>query len=95
MNSEELIGTAVVKRNMEVLASLVAGEVVIYNELKGAYFGLNQMGSKIWALLDSPRTIDSLVSELLSAFEVSPEQCRSDLSTFLEQMISKQLITIV
>ena len=58
------------------------GESVILNLQDGVYYGLNQVGSVIWALIREPMTVGNLRERLLDEYEVEPQQCEEALRTF-------------
>ena len=66
--------------------------VLLNDELQ--YSGLDEVGQRIWTLLDSPTTFAALLDQLTSEFEVEPDECRSDVSLFLDDLVEQQLIQI-
>ena len=58
----------------------------------GTYFNLNAVGSRIWELLASPRTLDELVGELMAEYEVSAQTARTEVETFLTQLDREGLL---
>ncbi|MDT3322214.1 PqqD family peptide modification chaperone [Shewanella sp. SP1S2-4] len=67
-------------------------ELVMMDMSQGQYFGLNSIASQIWSLLTEPKSIDDLVVELMSLFNVTEEECRADTALFLHQLVDKQLV---
>ncbi|EGM69346.1 hypothetical protein SOHN41_02683 [Shewanella sp. HN-41] len=61
---------------------------------QGKYFGLNSFATQIWSLLASPKSIDDLVVELMSLFDVTEDVCRADTTLFLQQLVDKQLVKV-
>lgn len=51
-----------------------------------AIYTLNPVGARIWELLDGERDGYVVLETLVREFDVSPEQARSDLIEFLEQL---------
>ena len=53
---------------------------------------LEGVAAVIWRLLEEPRTEEELVSELLDTFpDAEPDQVRTDVDAFLEQLASASL----
>ncbi len=84
--------TTPLKRNPLALSSKIHEEIVLFDDQQGSYFALDLVGSKIWELLQEPRTLNDIVTELCSVFEVSEEVCRKDVTGFLNQMMEKNLV---
>lgn len=50
------------------------------------YYRLDPIGLKVWELLDQARSVDAVCGALAPEFEVSLEQCRADVITFLDRL---------
>jgi hypothetical protein len=55
------------------------GEAVILHLRDGVYFGLNEVASKVWRLVQEPRTIMEIRDALLADYDVEPDDCTRDL----------------
>jgi hypothetical protein len=96
MSGEKRIGldTVVVATKDQVSADL-AGEAAILNLTSGIYYGLNEVGASIWKLVREPRTVNEVKDTLLHEYVVEPEQCESDLTALLEELLSRGLIEVI
>ncbi len=75
------------------IASKVAGEMVILNHKKGAYFGLDEVGVLVWDLLEKgPQTIQELCDAVTFQYEVKPETCLDDIGGLLKELITENLV---
>lgn len=81
------------QRRSDSIATEIDGEVVVMSIATGRTFGLDKRGSRIWALLEQPATVDALVGALLPHYDTTAERCRADVETFIEQLITHQLVT--
>lgn len=80
----------------EQISSKVAGETVILNHSKGAYYGLDEVGVLIWDTLEKgPQTIESLCDVVTSEYDVDPDTCKSDIDGLLKDLISERLVEII
>lgn len=80
----------------EQISSKVAGETVILNHSKGAYYGLDEVGVLIWDTLEKgPQTIESLCDAVTSEYDVDPDTCKSDIDGLLKDLISERLVEII
>lgn len=85
---------AVITRHPETIATEIDGEVVLLSLVTGRTFGLDKRGSRIWSLLEQPRSVADVVAELLKVYETTAEKCQADLGTFVQKLLEAQLITV-
>jgi hypothetical protein len=69
-------------------------EVVMMSAQKGEYYGLDSIGSRIWEIIQEPVEISQIVKILLNEYEISEEQCTTDVTAFLNELLNKELIAI-
>ena len=86
--------TTVVSRNEEPVAVDVDGTVVMMSVDQGMYFALEGVGSRIWALLEQPRSVSEVCETLTEEFEIDAEACRREVVGFLDELHGAQLIRI-
>jgi hypothetical protein len=53
---------------------------------------LDEVGTFVWSLLESPRTLDDLADAVAAEFEVDPPRALQDLKPFLDSLSSKGLL---
>lgn len=70
------------------------GETIMMSIENGEYYGLNSIGSRIWKLLESPRTASEICDVLLPDYDVTREQCAHDVLLFLNRMAGKGVVKI-
>ena len=76
----------------QISGDLLDGEVVILNMNDDIYYGLDQVGGRIWNLVQTPITFGEIIQILLEEFDVDYQQCSDDVIALLEDMLSKELI---
>lgn len=69
-------------------------EAAILNLKSGIYFGLNEVGARVWQLLQQPRTAGQVRDALLAEYDVAPERWEQDLQTLLQDLAAHDLIQI-
>jgi coenzyme PQQ synthesis protein D (PqqD) len=79
-------------RNADVVGTEVADETVLLNTANWSYLSFDAIGARIWALLETPQSADSLVAALLREFSVDEATCRGDTMIFLQDMLEKGFI---
>lgn len=72
-----------IRKQNDWISAKVGDEIVMMSATEGKYIGLNQVGARIWHLLDVPQTPESLCATLLDEFDVTPETCRAEVDAFL------------
>lgn len=77
--------TRIVASSRQISCDL-ADEAVILNLEDGVYYGLNPVASRVWGLVQEPRTIRELCDSLLSEFEIDESTCTRDLIDLLNQL---------
>ena len=72
----------------------VDGETVILQFDKDLYFGLNEVGTLIWAQIQQPRKVQEIRDTILREYEVSNEQCERELFALLQELYERGLIEV-
>lgn len=93
-NQAELSADTVVQRNPKLISNQMDGEIVMMSIDNGEYYGLDEIGSRIWELMEVPVKIDHLVEKLISEFDVQREECFQDTLEFLEDLLDKDLLLV-
>jgi hypothetical protein len=72
----------------------LAGEVAILNLKNSGYYGLDQVGTRIWHLIGEPRPISAIRDALVAEYEIDAEQCERDLIELLQSLAAEGLVEI-
>ncbi len=92
---KRLGGADIVVRNEDgLLTTEVDGELIGMSVEQGACYGLNAVGTRIWALIAEPRSIDSLCEQLLAEFDVAEDRCRREVIELIEDLRADRLVTV-
>jgi len=78
----------------EVVSCDLGGETAMLDMKEGIYYGLNEIGTIIWELIQKPITIQEIVDKILEEYDVDEDTCYSDVSELLEQMLENGLVEI-
>jgi hypothetical protein len=76
----------------EVMYRTVGDEAVLLNMKKQSYFGLDPVGARMWAVLNESASIQTALELLLTEYEVSESQLRTDLEAFVEKLLEQGLV---
>lgn len=74
------------------LSSDGSANVVILGLKDGMYFELNEVGARVWNLIQQPRSVQSVVAELLQEYDVAAEKCEADVLSLAEDMATRGLV---
>jgi len=77
-----------------VTGQVVDGEAVLVLPDKGEVKVLNEVGARIWELVDGTRTIAEIAELLTQEFEVDIQKAQNDALIFLQQLEQKGVIQL-
>ena len=83
-----------IRRNPDLLAVEMDGDLVMMSIERGEYFGVGGIGTRIWELLEQPRTFDGLVEAICAEYDVAETTCRADAAGFLDQLAANAMIQV-
>ena len=78
-----------------VMVRQIEGESVLLNLNSESYFGLDDVGTRMWAALTDSESIETAYGTLLAEYEVEPEQLRTDLCGFIDKLSEAGLIDVI
>ena len=84
----------IIKKNPEIVYSILDSEVCLFNPNKGLYLNLNATGSIIWNLLNKLSTFEEIANELKEIFEFENSNYLEELKIFIEESQNFEIITI-
>ena len=75
----------------EALSQEVNGETVILDLQSESYFGLDEVGTRIWQLLQEEKDLQKVFDALLQEYDVEAEQLEQDLIELVDKLIEAGL----
>lgn len=81
-------------RDGDWLAAKVGDEMVMMSATNGNYIGLSPVGARIWELLETPRSIESLCRTLIDEYDVDSATCRIEVDSFIATLGQHQAVRI-
>ena len=91
----EISADTLLVRSKSLFASPVDDELVMMDEKRGVYFGLNAVASRIWDELSLPCTQAQMLEKLGEMYDVDLQTCEKEVSQFLQQLMQHDLIEVV
>ncbi|WP_374248646.1 PqqD family protein [Thermomonas sp.] len=83
-----------VHRSNHVLSQDGDNQAVLLDLAGERYFGLNQVGTRIWQLLGETPSLPDVHARLCAEFDAPPERIQQDLLALVEQLQAAGLITV-
>jgi hypothetical protein len=78
----------------DVLAQEVSGETVLLDLNGEKYLGLNEVGTRVWQLLQDSDDLNSIFNTLLVEYEVERDTLESDLRQLIADMEEARIVTV-
>jgi Coenzyme PQQ synthesis protein D (PqqD) len=81
-------------RNDDILHAPVGGseEMVMMSVTAGRYYGLNEVASRIWELLETPKTIAQVCAQICEEFEVDVQTCEAEVLKFVRDLVDNGIV---
>ncbi|WP_232282922.1 lasso peptide biosynthesis PqqD family chaperone [Pedobacter sp. BAL39] len=84
--------STLIERNPEIMATAIDGEFVMMSIETGKYYGLNNIGSRIWELIEKKSDVTSICHQLTEEYNVIEDECNQQVIELLEQMKAQNII---
>jgi len=76
------------------VSSDLGGEVAILDLGAGMYYGLDEVGARIWELIQEPRTVREVQDIILEEYDVDPASGKGDVLALLRELADKGLVEV-
>ena len=86
--------SSIVVASRDQVASDLAGETVLLGLRTARYYGLADVGARIWSLVQEPTNVSTIVATIAKEYEVTLEQCEADVLKFLEDLATNGLVEV-
>lgn len=80
--------------NQDVVFRELEGEAVILNLETGTYFGLNDVGTRIWNLMHTHGSLQKVAEIMQEEYEVPREVLERDLLGLVGRLSEKGLVSV-
>ena len=77
---------AVIVMKKKLNVTDLAGDKVMVDFETGKYFLIKGVGNDIWDMLQEETTPARIIEQLLSEYDVTPEECEASVMEFLSKM---------
>jgi hypothetical protein len=83
-----------VQRNPDMIFTDFGNEMVMLSMEDSRYYGINEVGVRVWELMESPMSIAGIVDAICDEFDVGSEQCAQDVLAFVAQLQQKNMAIV-
>lgn len=87
------IKNAKLSRSPGVLFQEVSGELVLLHTGSETYFGLNEVGARVWESMGETTTLAAIADRVGTEFDVDRQTLERDLEKLLTELAQEGLIT--
>ncbi|HKH43929.1 MAG TPA: PqqD family protein [Thermoanaerobaculia bacterium] len=94
MSSSDLVPGTVVRHRPGILFRDLAGEAVLLDPQAGTYFGLNEVGTRVWNLFATGASLETVRAALLAGYDAPPERIWDDLLILVRDLLAHGLVEI-
>jgi hypothetical protein len=81
-------------RTQNWLSALHDDTAIMMHGESGRFVGLNQTGTRIWELLETPCSLGELSVRLAGEFQVTPEQAFADMAPLLLSLVENGALSL-
>lgn len=85
---------SLVKRTSGMMTTRVGEEIYVLNPALDQYTGLDDIGRRLWDLLEDVTPIDSLCDRMTQEYEGDPRQIVADVMEFLNDLHTEGLLEV-
>jgi len=82
------------RTSLDAIAQEVNGETVILDLKSEQYFSLDTVGTRVWQLLQETTSLRQVFDQLITEYEVGPEQLEEDLVALIDSLVQEGLIAL-
>ncbi|MBN2406164.1 MAG: PqqD family protein [Elusimicrobia bacterium] len=81
-----------ITKNPDVTWREVDGEAVLLNLENDYYYSMNEIGTKIWAMLNKGKTQKQIIAAIMEEFDADKKQVELDIKQFIKDMKKEDII---
>jgi len=82
----------VYRKSSDQISANIDDDEVVLHMVDGVYYSLNRTGREVWHLLDEPKSLETIVDQLMETFEVEREFCQESVRALLDEMEAASLV---
>ena len=89
-----LTSDSIVQAAPRLVSADMGEEVILLHLDNGLYFGLGNIGARVWKLLQKPVKVQEIEAALLQEYDVDPERCHSEVIDLVADLVGQGLVEV-
>ena len=77
-----------------MVQTVVHRHIVMLDMERDVYLSLNEVGSRVWALIEEGHSGQAIVDILVDEYEIDRETLEKDVTDLVQKMIDKSIISL-
>jgi hypothetical protein len=94
VSANVVTATSLVSASSRVLSAGAPDEAILLDPVASRYYGLDDVGARVWALLEEPRRVTEIRDALVAEYDVDPEVALEDVTTLLRELLAAGLVDV-
>ena len=90
----EISSDSTVAVKQRLVSADLGEEVILLHLDNGLYFGLGNVGARIWQLLEKPVKVGEIERVLLEEYDVDPDTCHAEVGNLLNKLVEENLVEV-
>lgn len=78
----------------DVLCRELDGELVLLDLDGETYYGLDEVGTRMWTVLTTSDSIQAAYETLLDEYDVAPDDLHRDMAQLVEELVANRLLEL-
>ncbi len=80
------------RRGQDHVTTAIGDETAMMSIKRGRYYAVGSVAERIWQMLEAPVSPREVTERLLEEYDITPEQCESEVGAFLNELIEEGLV---
>ncbi|MBU0567040.1 PqqD family peptide modification chaperone [bacterium] len=89
-----LMKEKLLKRGEKTASRIVEGEAIIFTPEDSTIHSLNEVGTRIWELLEEERSIEDIVKTVCNEYEIEEKEAEQDIVEFIKELHGKKIVDV-
>ena len=95
MKQVNLSEASIIQPSPNQISSDLSGEAVLLHLTSGTYFGLDEIGALVWTLIqEKPTSLQQICDAIVAEYDVTYEQCETDIRRLIGELITADLVVV-
>src|SRR5262245_43077804 len=76
------------------VSTKIGETTMIMNAVSGRYFDLDDIGSRIWTLIETPTTIAAVCDRLVEEYDVERSTCEAEVTYVISRLLANDIARV-